>query len=302
MPSRSGRSRRVGVLGEPVVQVLRPARVRGVLPGRREQSTSVAGSSGTPSDGTSAHGTRCGRRAGADQPWSSHAPRNGVNTWNGVPPCVVRRPGATAYGRAGADQRHLERALDGVVASPTVRLGRRGDVHGRRPDLARDRGHHVGRAPVADHEPPAERLVERPQAPREVGQARGAGRRARAPGRRRTAARPRRRRRAPAPPRRAARGCPRAAGRDGTSGSWAPGDGSRGRSAPPAGGAHPRARPRWAHERRAGGLDDERPQERHPAQGPRLLRPAPRPVHAVRHRAAGSGSATTGCAPSCSTT
>ena len=49
-------------------------------------------------EGTSAQGIRCGRRAGAAQPWSSHAPRKGVNTWNGVPPCVVSRPGATAYG------------------------------------------------------------------------------------------------------------------------------------------------------------------------------------------------------------
>ena len=215
-------------------------------------------------------------------------------------------PGATAYGEPVRTS-GTRAPLDGVVATTAVRLGRRGDVHRGGADLARDRGHDVARAPVADHEPPAEGLVERPQATREVGEPGRAGRAPRAPGSTTNSGTtvvvggPRRPR-----PRRAATGCPRGAGRGGTSGSSAPGDGTRGPSAPPvavAAGAVARSRPRWADERRAtpGGPGG-------PAERPRRTRATARSsgIRSACSRCSppscGSGSATTGCAPSCCST
>ena len=189
-----------------------PGRRAGTTPSARAPRASPAGGSRTSVAGASgsAVGPRRrptaprGRGAGAAQPWSSHAPRNGVNTWNGVPPCVVRRPGATAYGEPVRTSGTRERPLDGVVATAAVRLGRRGHVHGGRADLP---DHAGNTSPETRAARPAARRWPRP-AP--AGCARGtpgAARRTSATGRgrRRTTARPRRRRPGPAsPPRRSA--------------------------------------------------------------------------------------------------
>ena len=283
-----------GVGRQAVAQELVPAAQCRGLAGGREADVGRR-RRGMPSERRCAHGLPVGRGAGRAQPWSSHARRNGVNTWNGLPRLRPQQSGSHRVRGAGRDQRQA------FVATTTVRFGRGGDVHRVGADLVHHCGHDVARTPVPHHEPPAQGVVERAQGRREVRQPRARRRWPRAPDRRRTAA-PRCRRRPARPrPRRAATGCRRGAGRGGTSGSSAPGDGSRDVPTAPdeaSPGVLPGVRATMNHERRrADSLE-----ARHPARGTR----GSSAIRSVCSRSStpscGSGSATTGCAPSCCST
>ena len=164
------------VVRDGAVQELLPTRVRGVLACLGEvgvDATRRRGSCTAPfTDGFCHSRVSASVSAGLRQPCWAHARRNGVNTLNGSPSSLRTRPGATAYGRAGAHQLPLvlgQRLRHGLVALAAVGPEVGGDVHRRGVDGLRDLGHHLGGVAAHDEQPPAERRVQRPQRPVEVG-------------------------------------------------------------------------------------------------------------------------------------
>ena len=89
---------------------------------------------------------------------------------------VVLAHAAGRHGVRGAGAHQLplvlgQRLRHGLVALRAVGPEVGGDVHGRGVDGLRDLGHHLGGVAAHDEQPPAERRVQRPERPVEVGAA-----------------------------------------------------------------------------------------------------------------------------------